>query len=115
MTGVALTDLLGKPVYDSTGVHVGRVREVAVCPGEDPAHVCLVIVRTKQGDKLLNRSAIAALSGGLRAGRPMAAWPPYVGSEGLLLLGRDLLDQQIIDVHGRKNVAAKPVAKPGGG
>ncbi len=109
MNGVALTELLGRPVYDSTGAHVGRVREVAVCPGDDPAHVCSVIVRTKHGDRLLNRASIAALSGGLRAGSPATEWPTYVGSERLLLLERDLLDQQIIDVHGRKVVRVNDV------
>src|SRR5512142_1778893 len=104
MSALALSDLLGKPVYDATGAHVGRVREVAVCPGEDPAHVCSVIVRTKAGDRLLNRAAISAVAGGVRASTASAEWPAYVGSEGLLLLERDLLDQQIIDVHGRKVV-----------
>ncbi len=109
MTSLALTDLLGKPVYDSTGAHVGRVREVAVCPGEDPAHICSLIVRTHQGDQLLSRSAVETLTGGLRAASPAPEWPPYVGSEGLLLLARDLLDQHIIDVHGRKVVRVNDV------
>ncbi len=109
MTNVALSDLLGKPVYDSTGAHVGRVREVAVCPGEDPGHICSLIVRTREGDRLLNRSAVASIDSGLRAASAAPEWPPYVGSEGLLLLERDLLDQQIIDVHGRKVVRVNVV------
>lgn len=109
MTSVALTELLGKPVYDSTGTHAGRVREVAVCPQEDPTHVCFLVVRTRTGDRLLNRSAMAELSGSIRAETPVSEWPPYVGSEGVLLLERDLLDQQIIDVHGRKVVRVNDV------
>src|SRR5207302_9825676 len=36
-------------------------------------------------------------------------WEPYTTSDGLLLLKRDLLDQQIIDVHGRKVVRVNDV------
>ncbi len=109
MTGIALSDLLGMAVYDSTGTHVGRVREVALCPPEDPAHICALIVRTRQGDRLLGRTAIMAADHEVRGAAPVAEWPPYVGSEGLLLLERDLLDQQIIDVHGRKVVRVNDV------
>ncbi len=109
MNGLALTDLLGKPVYDSTGAHIGKVREVAVCPSEDPVHICSLVVRTREGDRLLDRLAIADLNGGVRAATVATDWTPYVGSEGLLLLERDLLDQQIIDVHGRKVVRVNDV------
>ncbi len=109
VTSVTLTDLLGKPVYDSTGARAGRVRELAVCPQEDPAHVCSVIVRTKHGDKLLDRSAVRSLDVGVRAATPASEWVPYVASENFLLLERDLLDQQIIDVNGRKVVRVNDV------
>jgi len=39
----------------------------------------------------------------------VSSWPKADGSEGLFLLGRDLLDQQIIDVHGRKVVRVNDV------
>ncbi|HTV64986.1 MAG TPA: CBS domain-containing protein, partial [Bryocella sp.] len=38
-----------------------------------------------------------------------AEWSPFGGGEGLLLLERDLLDQQIIDVHGRKVVRVNDI------
>jgi len=37
MSTVALTELLGTPVFDSAGSQCGRVREVALTPQEDPA------------------------------------------------------------------------------
>ena len=100
----ALTDLLRAPVYDSTGAMAGRVREVAMAPQDDPVRLAAVIVRTRAGDRLLNFAAIDSLNGGFRASTPAAQWSPFEGSEGLLLLDRDLLDQQIIDVNGRKVV-----------
>ena len=38
-----------------------------------------------------------------------SAWVRYTPSDGVLLLKRDLLDQQIIDVHGRKVVRVNDV------
>ncbi|MFB3814363.1 MAG: magnesium transporter MgtE N-terminal domain-containing protein [Terriglobales bacterium] len=106
---LALTELLGAPVYDSTGTHVGRVREVALCPQDDPNHVTAVVVRTKAGDRLVSAKAVDSANGGVRTLTPQADWPPYASAEGMLLLGRDLLDQQIIDVHGRKVVRVNDV------
>ena len=40
---------------------------------------------------------------------PASEWSPYAGGEGMLLLERDLLDQQIIDVHGRKVVRVNDI------
>ncbi|MBZ5703762.1 MAG: CBS domain-containing protein [Acidobacteriia bacterium] len=109
MSTVALTELLGAPVFDSTGSQCGRVRELALAPQEDRARIAMVIVRTKRGDRMLPFSAIASLNGGVRATTASAEWPANGGSEGLLLLGRDLLDQQVIDVHGRKVVRVNDV------
>jgi sporulation protein YlmC with PRC-barrel domain len=104
-----LTELLGAAVYDSSGERVGRVREVALCPQDDPVRISSLVIRTKQGDRLLPSVAVASINGGLHTSTPQSAWPVYDGHEGLLLLGRDLLDQQIIDVHGRKVVRVNDV------
>jgi CBS domain-containing protein/sporulation protein YlmC with PRC-barrel domain len=45
----------------------------------------------------------------LRAATPPDHWLPVEGTEGLLLLERDLLDQQIIDINGRKVVRVNDV------
>lgn len=110
MPGLSLSELLGVPVLDPAGAVGGRVREVAVAPQEDAARVAGIIVRTASGDRMLGRDVLAAVGGGtVRAAALTADWPPFVGGEGLLLLERDLLDQQIIDVHGRKVVRVNDV------
>ncbi|HEV2021695.1 MAG TPA: CBS domain-containing protein [Terriglobales bacterium] len=110
MPGLALSELLGVPVLDPAGAVGGRVREVAVAPQEDTASVACLIVKTASGDRMLGRDVLAAVGGGtVRAAALAADWPPFVGGEGLLLLERDLLDQQIIDVHGRKVVRVNDV------
>jgi magnesium transporter len=108
MSNVALTELLGRPVYDAGG-QCGRVRELAVAPQEDRARIAVLIVRTKSGDRVLPFSAVNAINGGLRLDSAVSSWPVADGSEGLFLLARDLLDQQIIDVHGRKVVRVNDV------
>jgi magnesium transporter len=108
MGTIALTELLGAPVIEASGAQCGRVREVALTPAEDRIRVSTLIVRTKQGNRLLPLSAVTSLNGGIRASSPVADWPAPNG-EGLFLLERDLLDQQIIDVHGRKVVRVNDV------
>ena len=108
MATVALTELLGLPVYDPAG-QCGRVRELAVAPAEDRARIAVLIVRTKNGDRALPFAWVTAMNGGMRTDIPVSEWSPADGSEGLFLLGRDLLDQQIIDVHGRKVVRVNDV------
>jgi magnesium transporter len=105
----SLTELLRVPVQEPGGATAGRVREVGFCPQDDPMRVSALVVRTKHGDRLLDLGQVASINGGIKARTASSAWPPYVGSEGMLLLSRDLLDQQIIDVHGRKVVRVNDV------
>jgi magnesium transporter len=108
MSTIALTELLGAKVMDASGAERGRVRGVGFSPADDPVHVSALIVRTKTGDRLLPFSAITSLNGGIRASSAAPDWASLDG-EGLFLLERDLLDQQIIDVHGRKVVRVNDV------
>ncbi|MGZ4787592.1 MAG: magnesium transporter MgtE N-terminal domain-containing protein [Terriglobales bacterium] len=106
---LTLSEILGAPVMDTSGTTVGRVREVALCPQEDPARVSLLVVRTREGDRVLTPSHISSINGGIRSSNYASDWEPFSGPEGFLLLDRDLLDQQIIDVHGRKVVRVNDV------
>jgi len=116
---IALSSILGAPVYDSSGILAGRVREVAISPQYDSSRISDLVVKTQDGDRLLPLKSISLLEARLvRASHPVADWTPLVSSEGLLLLERDLLDQQIIDVHGRKVVRVNDVdlrTEPGNG
>jgi CBS domain-containing protein/sporulation protein YlmC with PRC-barrel domain len=125
MAMLALTELLGEPVFDLGGSRCGRVRELALAPQEDHARIAVIIVRTKTGDRLLPFSSVTSVNGGIRAATSSAEWLLGESGEGLLLLSRDLLDQQVIDVFGRKvvrvndvdlhheSVANRPVLKVG--
>ncbi len=111
MTNLALSELLGASVVDASGSVAGRVKELAIAPQEDPTRVAAIVVSTREGDRLLWRGAIESVQSRRCRSKGLASdWPLFTsGSEGLLLLERDLLDQQIIDVHGRKVVRVNDV------
>jgi CBS domain-containing protein/sporulation protein YlmC with PRC-barrel domain len=106
---VALSELLGATVRDDSGAARGRVREIAVSPQEHPTRVAFFIVRTPTGERVLRPNAIRSAGATVRATSEAAGWEPYNVSDGVLLLKRDLLDRQIIDVHGRKVVRVNDV------
>lgn len=109
MTTLALTELLGATVYDPTGAASGRVREVALAPQEDRDHIASLIVKTKSGNRVLPFASITSINGGVRAATAVGEWAATNGTEGLFLLERDLLDQQVIDINGRKVVRVNDV------
>src|SRR5262245_558431 len=112
MANVALTELLGAPVVDPSGAVAGRVRGLAIAPQEDPARIAGVLVRTGRGDRIIARDALQAVEHrSLRSSLTPDGWLEFSGkgAEGYLFLERDLLDQQIIDVHGRKVVRVNDV------
>jgi sporulation protein YlmC with PRC-barrel domain len=109
MSIVALSELLGAGVRDAGGTVCGRVREAAVAPQDHPTRVAYLIVRTSDGEQVLPATDISSVGGTVRASTDRSRWEPYAPSNGVLLLKRDLLDRQIIDVHGRKVVRVNDV------
>jgi magnesium transporter len=109
MTTLALSELLGATVYDASGAATGRVREVTIAPQEDPSRVASFIVKTRTGNRILPFVAISGINGGVQATTAAGEWAAANGTEGLFLLERDLLDQQVIDINGRKVVRVNDV------
>src|SRR6195256_2754763 len=109
MSIVALSELLGASVRDASGTVRGRVREVAIAPEDHPTRVAYLIVRTAEGERVLPALDLKSCGATVRAASDSQTWERYAPSDGVLLLKRDLLDQQIIDVHGRKVVRVNDV------
>jgi sporulation protein YlmC with PRC-barrel domain len=109
MSIVALSELLGAGVRDTNGTVCGRVREVALAPQDHPARVAFLIVRTTTGEQVLTARDVKAIGPVVRATTDPGQWESYTPSIGSFLLKRDLLDRQIIDVHGRKVVRVNDV------
>lgn len=109
MSVVALSEMLGASVRDGSGSVRGRVRELAVAPQEHATRVAFLVVRTAEGDRMLPADAVKSFGATVRATSESSSWLPFTSFDGVLLLKRDLLDQQIIDVHGRKVVRVNDV------
>jgi len=106
---VHLSLLLGTPVVDAAGHSLGRVREVAITPGVQPPVVSALIWGPKDHPKAVAPTELAPISGGGLRLQNGASPRSFSMGEPLLLLDRDLMDQQIIDVHGRKVVRVNDV------
>jgi magnesium transporter len=109
MSLVALSELLGAAVRDPGGSIRGRVREVAIAPQEHATRIAYLIVRTTDGERVLPTTALKSCGSTVLAVTDASTWDRHVPSDGVLLLKRDLLDQQIIDVHGHKVVRVNDV------
>jgi CBS domain-containing protein len=106
---VALSELIGANVRDASGAARGRVRDLAVAPQDHPTRVAYLIVRTAEGERVVPAASIKVLEPSVHTDTDPSGWNAYTTSDGVLLLKRDLLDQQIIDVHGRKVVRVNDV------
>jgi CBS domain-containing protein/sporulation protein YlmC with PRC-barrel domain len=105
----SLTLLEGTPVVDAGGQMRGRVADVAVGTGQDAGRVLSLVVKSARGREHFDIQVLRLTEAGglvMAAGAvPMAANQ----NENVLLLRQDLLDRQIIDVHGRKVVRVNDV------
>ena len=104
----SVSALLGVEILDAAGAMLGRVREFAVSPQVDASRIAGLVMRGSKPTLVeissLRRDATGSLS--LLAGQSALE----MGSgDDYLLLDRDVLDQQIIDIHGRKVVRVNDV------
>jgi len=102
-----LSELLGSAIYDAAGKRLGHVTDLAVRPATQPPRVTTLSIRDKRSKKtlLVNWSDVAVIdSGRIRLSVTEDRVAAAVHDDTLLQLGYELLDQQIIDVNGRKVV-----------
>jgi magnesium transporter len=110
----SVSALMGTTVVDAQGSAFGHVREFAVAPTIDASHVYGMVVRltsAKRGDRpsLIPIAELQFDVAGQMQLRTTAAPTTLSDDETYLLLERDLLDQQIIDIHGHKVVRVNDV------
>jgi magnesium transporter len=110
----SVSALMGTTVVDVQGSPFGQVREVAVAPSVDSAHVYGIVLRltsAKRGDRpsLVPVAELQLTATGQIQLRTTATPITLSDDETYLLLERDLLDQQIIDIHGHKVVRVNDV------
>ncbi|MGA3031916.1 MAG: CBS domain-containing protein [Terracidiphilus sp.] len=106
---VSLTALLGTPVTDAKGQLRGRLKDVAVATGPDGGTVAGLVLKTRDGLQLVPAQEIMETPAGTLELRSVQALVPLNDENNLLLLQRDLVDRQIIDINGRKVVRVNDV------
>ncbi len=102
------TDILGLKVYDLKGRRIGRIADAALVPLIDPIRVDRYLVGGGWALLSLRHDQIRSISlEGIHLRDELLT--PYHEDEYMLRIARDLLDQQIIDVNGRKVVRINDV------
>lgn len=104
-----LTELIGLRVFDLKGRAMGRVKDAAVVPLIDRFRVDRFLIGAGWGWLTVRHDQVGeiSLAQGIRLRDEKLT--PYHNDEYMLRLMRDLLDQQIIDSHGRKVVRVTDV------
>ena len=109
----SVSALVGMRVVDAGGAVCGRVYEFAVDVARDAAHVAALVVRKREDGRHTEwLLPMPALDGPVNGAAKLRACERLIEAGDLgrfLLLERDLLDQQIIDVGGRKVVRVNDV------
>ena len=110
----SVSALMGVSVLDAEGRTLGRVRELAVAPLTDSSRVEALVLKLASAGRKDKPSLVAIASlergdtGQLKLIAGTEAWAMR-SDDDFLLLERDLLDQQIIDVNGHKVVRVNDV------
>jgi sporulation protein YlmC with PRC-barrel domain/CBS domain-containing protein len=107
--GHSLSTLLGTPITDVQGRIRGRLKDIAVGTGSDAGRVVGLVLKTRQGAELVPATEVRETPSGVLELREDAELRPVRSDESFILLRQDLLDRQIIDVHGRKVVRVNDV------
>jgi sporulation protein YlmC with PRC-barrel domain/CBS domain-containing protein len=103
-----LTELMGMKVYDLKGRKIGRLRDACIVPSGDPVLVDRYLVGGELTWWTVRQDQVERISiDGIYLRDEQLV--PYHEDEYMLRMVRDLLDQQIIDIHGRKVVRVNDV------
>jgi magnesium transporter len=106
-----LSQVLGRPIRDLEGERVATIKDVIVRLGEeDHPPVIGVVARYRRRDFFVPRWRITEFDErGVRLNSDVLDLRPFVRREGEVLLARDVLDKQLIDVDGKRVVRVNDV------
>src|SRR2546421_8308969 len=106
-----LSQVLGRPILDLEGERVATLKDVIVRLGEeDHPPVAGFVARYRRRDFFLPRWRIAHFAqDGVRLNSDILDLRPFVRRDGEVLLARDVLDKQLIDVDGKRVVRVNDV------
>jgi magnesium transporter len=105
------TELMGAAAYDDQSHYVGRVREFFIEPADQPNRVSHFLISRGRFQPLVARydQVGKIVPGRIDLNVSERALAAYQPNEAWLAVQKDLLDQQIIDISGRKVVRVNDV------
>lgn len=108
---IYLSQVLGRPILDLEGERVATLKDVIVRLGEgDHPPAAGFVARYRRRDFFLPRWRISDFGErGVRLNTDILDLRPFMRREGEVLLARDVLDKQLIDVDGKRVVRVNDV------
>lgn len=108
---IYLSSVIGRSVINSNGDQIGILRDLIMVPGEVFPEVSHIVIKSRKGIKTLPWSEVNLFThvvistGSIKPNRLTT----YLPGEGDILVKRDLLDKQIVDVNGAKVVRVNDI------
>lgn len=108
---IYLSSVIGRSVINSKGDQIGILRDLIMIPGEVFPEVSHIVIKSRKGIKTLPWNEVSLFThvvistGSIKPLRLTT----YLPEEGDILVKRDLLDKQIVDVDGAKVVRVNDI------
>src|SRR3954469_22676149 len=104
------SQVLGRPIREVEGERVATLKDVIVRLGEDHPPVMGIVARYRRRDFFVPRARVASIDpGGVRLNSDLIDLRRFARRDGEVLLARDVLDKQLIDVDGKRVVRVNDV------
>ncbi len=106
-----LSQILGGPIFDAESEKIASIRDVIVRYGaEDYPPVIGLVARYRRRDFFIRSARISSLTEqGARMNSEVINLKPFTRREGEVMLAKDVLDNQLIDVDGKRVVRVNDV------
>ncbi len=106
-----LSEVRGRPVFDAEGTRVGTVADMLVSAEAPYPPVDSVMVKSRRGDYAVPWGEVAVVApNGTSLRTTFEPSVSFTPDAGLVWLGRDILDKQIVDMQGVKLVRVNDIA-----
>ena len=106
-----VSQIIGQPIFDARNDKIASIKDVLVRYGKDDyPPVIGVVARFRRRNFFIPRRSISELNEqGARMSSAKLDLTPFVRREGEVLLAKDVLDNQLIDVDGKRVVRVNDV------
>src|SRR5512133_23702 len=108
---IYLSAVIGRSVINSKGDELGILRDLVMVPGDVFPEVSHIVIKSRKGLKTLPWSEVALFTHVVISvtGLHPPGLSAFAAREGEILVKRDLLDKQIVDVDGAKVVRVNDI------